>query len=180
MKGQFFIIGALFVCTILYFGLGPSFDISVTGSEDMNVLAGNLQKELPHALNIGINASAPISTLRNFTLFSIDSLRQGRIDLGCYWLVFRYTGGQVNVSAGNFMGEPKVFYVNVSGVSNGIYAADGAVNSSMFDAAGPTFDVSVTVDGETSSFTQLTRKTSIFSQLTLSRSGNIISKEILA
>lgn len=180
MKGQFFIIGALFVCVLLYFGIGPTMDVSGTGSDDMNRLARNLQKEFPHALNIGINGSAPIQTLRNFTLFSISSLEEGRIDLTCHWLVFRYAGDQVNVSVGNFLGSPEVFYVNVSGTAKGIYAGDGMVNSSLFPVAGYTFDASVTVDGETDRFTMLTNKTSIFSELTLSRSGNVIRKEILA
>jgi hypothetical protein len=180
MKGQFFIIGALFVCIILYFGMGPLLDVSGTGSDDMNRLALNLQKEFPHALNIGMNGSAPILTLRNFTIFSVASLQDGRIDMTCYWLVFRYAGGQVNVSAGNFMGGPLVFYVNVSGVTGAIYADDGMINSSLFTMTGYTYDASVTVDGETSGFTLLANKTSIFSELTLAKSGNVVRKEILA
>ncbi len=180
MKGQFFIIGALMVCTILYFGMGPNMDISGTGSDDMNMIARTLQKEMPHALNIGIKGSAPIQTLRNFTLFSVSSLGKGRIGLTCHWLVFREAGSQVNVSAGNFMGSPKVFYVNVSGTEKAIYAGDGMVNSSLFPVSGKKYDASVTVDGEKDAFTLLTNKTSIYSELTLSRSGNVVRKEILA
>jgi hypothetical protein len=180
MKGQFFIIGALFVCTILYFGIGPTLDVAGPESQDMGRLALNLQKEFPHALNIGINGSAPLETLRNFTFFSAASLEEGRIGLTCYWLIFRDAAGKVNVSAGNFMGEPLIFHVNVSGVSMGIYADEGEINSSAFSVPGYSYDASVTVDGERSGFTLLTNKTYIYSELTLTRSGNVVRKEILA
>jgi len=180
MKGQFFIIGALFICILLFFGMGPQISITRTATGDMNMLGKNLQKEMPHALNIGINSSDQLGILHNFTLFSIDAVKKRRIDPGCYWLVFQPGGGQVNVSAGNFMGSPKTFEINLSGVTEDLYVDPGAINSTLFSVSGYTFDVTILVDDESAAFTLLTDKTSVYGSLTLERAGNVVRKEILA
>jgi hypothetical protein len=179
-KGQFFIIGALFICILLFFGMSPQVNIIRAGTADMEWVGKNLQKEFPHALNIGINKSEPVSVLYNFTLFSIDAVEQGRTDLDCHWLVFRREAGQVNVSGGNFMDSPLNFDLNVSGVSKTLYVENGTVNSTMFPVSGYTFDVTVLIEGESASFTLLANKTSIYGGLELERGGNLVRKEILA
>ncbi len=180
MRGQFFIIGALFVCVLLFFAMGPMINIASTGTGDMERLGLNLQAEMPHALNIGINGSAPIGVLRNFTLFSMSAVSGHRIDPACYWVVFEPLPGQVNVSAGNFMGSPLDFEINVSGVAKVLHAEDGTVNSTTFAVPGYSCDVTVTADGEPAAMTLLTNKTSMYGSMTLERAGNVVRKEILA
>ncbi len=74
-KGQFFMIGALFICALLFFGITPMITITDSPTLDMDMISGNLMKELPHALNIGINNSNPLETLHNFTDFSRDAMK---------------------------------------------------------------------------------------------------------
>jgi hypothetical protein len=180
MRGQFFIIGALFVCILLFFGMVPIINIARTDTGDMERLGLNLQREMPHALNVGINGSAPIGVLRNFTAFSLGIVSGHRIDPAFYWVVFQPLPGQVNVSAGNFMGSSLDFAINVSGVTKVLQAANGTVNSTTFAVTGYTFDVTVTADGESAAMTLLTNKTSMYGSLTMERAGNVVRKEILA
>jgi hypothetical protein len=180
MKGQFFIIGGLFICVLLFLGMGPQVGITRTGTDDMDRLGRNLEKEMPHALNIGINGSDPVGVLCNFTGFSLSVAQGRRMNATSYWLVFRPVGGEVNVTAANFMGSPLGFVINVSGVAKGLYADHSSVNSTTFSVSGYTYDAEVTVDGESAAFTLLTNKTSIYGIMTLERAGNVVSKEILA
>jgi len=179
-KGQFFIIGALFICILLFFGLSPDISISRTETEDMLIVAENLETEFPHALNIGVNSSDPVGTLYNFSLFSIGAAGNRRINLTSFWLVFLEGDGNVNVSAGNFMGSAKNFVINISGVSKNLYVDSGSVNSTLFSVSGYKFNVSIVVDNELTEATLLFNKTSIYSMLSLERGENIVRKEILA
>ena len=180
MKGEFFIIGALLICSLLFFGMGPGTRITETTTADMDRFGENLAKELPHALNIGVNASDPAGTVQNFTEFSRDALEKHGIDLKCYWLVFMPDGGNVNVSVGNFMGSGKTFGINVSGNFKYVYAADGTVNSSLFSVSGYKFDVTIGVDDWLTEKRMLTNKTGIYSLISLERGDGVVRKEILA
>ena len=180
MKGQFFIIGALFVSVLLFMGMSPYVGITRTGTDDIERLGSNLAKEFPHALNIGINSSDAIGTLFNFTDFSISAAGKRRIETTCYWLVFRPGSSGLNVSAGNFMGGPLSFLIDVGGTVKALDVGTSSVNSTTFSVGSDSYNASVTLDGETSSFTLLTNKANIIGVITLDRAGNVISKEILA
>ena len=179
MKGQFFIIGALFICILLFFATGLQIGITATGTDDMDHLSKNLQKELPHALNIGINSSNPLGVLYNFTIFSTQAMKTRRINLTCYWLVFQQGDGVVNVSAGNFLNSPKTFEITVSGISKELHVGPNSINSTTFSVSGYEFDVGINVDDESESMTLLANKTSIYSSLVLERAENVIKREII-
>ncbi len=180
LKGQFFLIGAVFICALLFFGISPVIKITNAPAEDMSILGENLQRELPHALNIGINSSEPLNTLYNFTGFSRDTVMSRGIDIDAMWVIFIPEDGSMNVSAGNFMDSAKTFGINVSGTHTDIYVAIDAVNSSVFPVSGPTFDVTVTFDSDVTQATLLTNKTGMYSVIALERGENTVRKEILA
>jgi hypothetical protein len=180
MKGQFFMIGAVFICVLLFFGISPAIQVTSPPSDDMDFLAGNLQKEIPHALNTGINSSDPLGVLYNFTEFSEDAVLGRGIDLGVLWVVFMPGAGNVNVSAGNLMDSGKTVSVNISGTCKDIYVAGGAVNSTLFTVSGYTFDAEVTADGEITKAALLSNKTSIYSVISMERGEKVVRKELLA
>ncbi len=179
-KGQFFMIGAVFICVLMFFGISPAIQLTDVPSEDMGFLAENLQEELPRALNIGINSSDSLGTLYNFTGFSGDILSGRGIDLYVLWVVFEPCDGEVNVSAGNFMGEQKTVGINVSGTYSGLSVDSDAVDSDVFAISGYTFDAEVTMDGETMQAELLSNKTSIYSFISLERGEHVVRKELLA
>jgi len=180
MKGQFFVIGALFICILLFFGMPINVSITKAETDDMSRISDNLAAELPHALNLGINGSGPVETLMNFTEFSIDAAGSHGINMTCFWLVFTDNGTTINVSGGNFMGSPKTFSINISGATKDLYVGGGSTNWTTFSPSGYAFNVSVTVDGDVSGGTMLRNKTSIYSRLSLERGRNLVRKEILA
>lgn len=179
-KGQFFMIGALFICALLFFGITPMITITDSPTFDMDMISENLRKELPHALNIGINNSSPLETLYNFTDFSRDAVLSRGVDLDALWVVFTPLDGSVNVSAGNFMDSSIIIGVNVSGTYKDIYVGADAINSSDFSVSAYTFNVTLTIDGEETEATLLSNKTSIYSLLSLERGNNVVRKELLA
>ncbi len=180
MKGQFFMIGAVFICALLFFGIAPAIQVTSPPSDDMDFLAGNLQKEMPHALNTGINSSDPLGVLCNFTGFSGDAVLGRGIDLGVLWIVFMPGDGDVNVSAGNFMDSGETVGVNISGTYRDIYVAAGTVNSTLFTISGYTFDAEVTAGGESTKAVLLSNKTSIYSVISMERGEKVVRKELLA
>lgn len=180
MKGQFFIVGSLFICVILFFGTGLRFGISETGTADMNQLGTNLQNEMPYALNIGINESDPAGTLAGFTIFSINAIEQRRINVSLYWVVFEPLDGMVNVSVGNFMDSQKTFSIGVNGVEKDIGVEPGSVSSDTFPVTGVVYDAGIQLPGESASLTLLFNKTSMYGSLELFRADNAVRKVIIA
>jgi hypothetical protein len=179
-KGQFFIIGAIFICVLLFFGIAPTIQITESTADDMTMLADNLQKEMPHALNIGINSSDPTGTLYNFTEFSENAVAERGVDLDVFWVVFSPMEDSVNVSAGNFMDTARTIGVNVSGTYKDLYVGTDAVNSTVFAVTGYTFEVRLGIDGEETRATLLSNKTSIYSAISMERGDDIVRKELLA
>lgn len=180
MSGQFFIIGALFVCILLFLGVAPAFHISQTNTADMDRLLDNLEIEFPRALNIGINTSKPQQVLYNFTNYTKNHASGKRINFSCYWVTFIQEAGNVNVSVGNFLHQAKDFSIGVWGTAKNIYVGYESVNSSLFAVPKYYYNVTITVDSDVESFELLANKTSLYSIITLERNGNTLKKKILA
>jgi hypothetical protein len=180
MKGQFFIVGGLLVCALLFFGMGAGMSMSRSSTTDMQRMADNVAREVPRALNIGINSSDPVGVLENFTAFWMGIAGGRRMGPSCYWAVFRPDGDYVNVSVGNFLGSTADFGVNVSDDYDVIQVTDGSVGSSLFTASGYSLNATVTVGGGSSGAVLLRNKTSVIGEVSLERGGNILKKEILA
>ena len=179
MKGQFFIVGALFICILLFFSVSPA--TMLTGySADLEFCADNAAREMPHALNMGINSSKPVQTLENFTLFMQENLAGRLITLKTAWFVFYQSGSSVNVTAGNFLGYNSSFMLNISGTEKTLYVTSNQLNSTVFPVTGKTYDVSLdSVDIEMGA-QLMTNKTSFYSLVILEKGSDMVRKEILA
>ena len=180
MKGQFFIVGAIFICALLFFGIAPTIRVTDSPSADMELTAENLAKEYPHALNIGINSSAPLQTLYNFTVFSESNLLDRGIDFNILWIVFRPLDGSTNVTIYNAMDSSKVVGVNVSGTYTDIEAPLNNFNNSVYSVPVYGFNFSVTIDGDETEGFAISNKTSLYSLISLERGTNLVRKELLA
>lgn len=179
-KGQFFLIGAIVVCLLLFFGLSPIVRLTETGSGSIEEVSDNIGYELPHALGLGVNASDAAGTMMNFTAYALSTSEDMGADVECLWVIFEPFQGSVNVTAGNFMDSAKTLGINVSGTYGTLYVGTGTQNSSTFATPGYTFDLEVTVDGDAFGAEVLTNKTSIYSLIYVSSGDNSARKEILA
>jgi len=180
MKGEFFLIGALLICLLLFFGLPPEIRMESTAAEDLRFFSDNLGHEIPHALNLGLNGSDPVGTLYNFTGFSISRATDLRFNMTCYWVLFMQQGNAVNVTAGNFMGSARTFEIEVDGNKKYLQVTPDGVNSTTFAVSGYTFKVIINSGGDSKEATLLTNKTSVYSFISLDRRGSTVRKEILA
>lgn len=142
-KGQFFIVGAILLCTLFYLGMPPSETITRIFSSDLEYLHENIGDEFAMALNFGLNQSTSFQDLLNFTRFVYDRMKERRINFTCMWAITEYVSpdapltSQVNISVGNFLGLDTTFTVNVSvGASEttaSLFVADNSTNSTTFD-----------------------------------------------
>jgi hypothetical protein len=180
MKGQFFLIGAVLICMLLYAASVPLITVQGRPPEDMGALSDNMEAEMPHALNIGINSSSPAGTLISFCNFSRSAASSRGIDLSAVFVVFESTGSGTVATAGNAAADDATVGLDVDGTHVELTVPAGSVSSAQFPAAGEHFDVTVETDAGTYGATLPANKTSMYCALSLSRGGTVIGKEILA
>jgi len=180
MKGQYFIIGSLLICILLFFGFPPEVAVRSGSSGDLDFLASNLASEFPRALNAGINASSPAAVLGNFTVFSRQAALARGINLTCLWLVFERHGASMNVSAGNYMGHPVTVGINLSGAYAAVYAGADAVNSTAIGISGYWSNLTVAVGQVSARGALLHNKTSVYASFYVTRGDDTVRIEILA
>jgi hypothetical protein len=180
VKGQFFLIGAVFVCMLIYAGTAPLIAVQGGQPQDMQMLSDNMASEIPRALNIGINESEPAGTLISFANFSRDASAARGMDVAVVFVTFESTASGTLATAGNAAGDDAIVGIDFGGTYSELSVAAGGVNSTVFAAAGDTFDASVTVGGFTIDATMPGDKTSLVAAVTISRGGAVIRKEILA
>jgi hypothetical protein len=180
MKGQFFLVGAIVVCMLLYAGLAPFSAVQGKPAQDIKMLSDNMEAEMPHALNIGINASDPAGTLISFCNFSRATATLRGLDMQAAFVVFESSPSGIAATAGNAAGEDATIGVEVSGDYRELTVPAGSTSSTVFPAGGESFDVSVSAGGETSYATIPSNKTSLVATVILSRGDTVARKEILA
>ncbi len=179
-KGQFFLVGALAICMLLFFGLTPAVRLVSTSSAGIENIAKNLEMEIPHAASVGVNASNAAGVLTNFTVYALSAASDSGAELDCLWVLFEPMAGSMNVTAGNFMDSPVTLEINISGTYKTLYANAGTQNSTTFSTPDYTFLLEMEVDGKTFSADILTNKTSVYSLISVSSGDNSARKEILA
>lgn len=145
-KGQFFIVGALLICSVMFISLPLSAPLIAQPSSDLGYISENLRAELPRALDMGLNESAPLARLANFTRFVERALAERRINYTSLLLVMKNdTGTYLNVTGLNSMGEAVDVFFNVSGEDIYYYEEDP---DSWSASASCTPSCSKAVDGD--------------------------------
>jgi len=109
-KGQFFILGAVLLISLFFFGL-PERDTLITQeTDDMVFLHDNILREYSYAYNNILNSTGPnensIGNLTNFTYYVDDLMSQRLINSSIMWIsIWNITDYGINITVGNYMKE---------------------------------------------------------------------------
>jgi hypothetical protein len=179
MKGQFLILGAVLLCSLFFIGLPPSRPLAESPAGDMGYLAANLEKEFPHALNLGLSEGDPRGIMENFTGWVRDVAGSLLVDFSSFWMFSEPdpASGNVTIVLGNYMGTGMNVDVDLGGNRRNVFVADGDSESVTFPSVGPEYVLDVMFGSDARSFTWQRDKVSVFLLLQLERGGNIIRKE---
>jgi hypothetical protein len=185
MKGQFFILGAILICSLFFMGLPRFAPIIKQPSGDIAYLSSNLQSELPHALNLGLNESDPIDRLTNFTHFLETKLQERNINYTSMWLIIQnQSSTDLNVTGGNFLGEDVSISINVTDGSgstvNGLILLNGSTNSTTFSSVDPEFNITITFADQEESAEMPRDKTGLYAYYRLTRDDDVIKNLVFA
>ena len=180
-KGQFFMLGALLLCAVFFAAL-PS-QVTLTGgyTEDISRLAGNLEGEIPHALNLAMLEDGSPDKLGEFTEFVRDRAGERYLEVESLWVVTvpdEENPGEVEVYAGNWLGRPVSVYVTIEGEEERIMVNGGEIERENFHGVGSDFTLDISFEGISWSGQVARDKTNLYSYLRLSRDENSIVKEI--
>ncbi len=169
-KAQFYLIAGL-AFVLLFFTMVPHLQpLVTTPSSDLGYLARNMQKELPHALTLGLNESSGVPTLVNFTRFSARVMAERAINFTPVWVVTGNLSQDLNVTVGNFLGANTTVTVNVTGEDvQSIAVADNSTNSSAFTSVAAAFNISIGFRDQNETFVWVRDKVNLYAFVNLTR-----------
>ena len=182
MKAQFFILGAILLCSLFFVGLPASRTVYHVQAKDIDYLADNLDRELPHALNLGLSEGVPVQAMENFTGWVRDLTRGMLVDFSAVW-IFTDTdqsSGNVTVVAGNYMGNPVTIHVELDGDQRELVIPDGSSASTTFGSVADSYDIDLAFGTEARSFSWNRDKVNLFALAEMQRDDDVIRKEISA
>jgi hypothetical protein len=179
-KGQFFILGALLLCTAFFLALPAQVTLTGTQTRDIERLADNLESEIPRALNIAMLEDGSPDNLGDFTQFLRQSTRDRYLTLESLWAVTipDPETGDVEVYAGNWLGRPVTLSLTMDGSTENLAINDGETGSEVFYGAGSDFTLEVCFEGRAWSARVARDKVNLYNYLSLSRGENSIVREI--
>ena len=182
MRGQFFILGAILICSLLFIGLPPSQPFIAEPSQDLEYVLQNLENEFPHSLNLGLDYGNPGQTMENFTSWVRIVTRNFLINSSYFWLFAEGdpSTGNVTVSVGNYMGTGINVDVDLDGDQRNVFVQDGASDSIVFPSVSQTYSLSVSFGGESRSFGWRRDKANLFVFMELERGDSVARSEIVA
>jgi len=183
-KGQFFILGAILICSLFFIGLPRFTPLIKQPSSDLPYISSNLQSELPNALNIGLNGSAMLDTMTNFSHFLETKLRGRKINYTSLWLVMHNQSSGVNVTGGNFLGEEITISINITDGSGStvesLIIPKGTNNSTLFSSVENTYNITIAFSDQEESESYPRDKVSLYAFYRLTRSNDVIKNHIFA
>ena len=189
MKGQFFLLGAFMLIALFFIGLQFGKPLLQTRSGDLHYIHENVERELPRALNLGINESRPVEVLSNFTRYLKESLYF--VNFSALWIVTEnidfdmsspYT---LNVTAGNFLGYEVTVNITIGTVSSNVTVPDNQTNSTTFEIAvigidPGTFDMNVSFDGTSKAMEGVVlNKHNLYALVKLQRGNDFVKEELV-
>jgi hypothetical protein len=175
MKGQFFIVGALIIVILLFIGLPIIRPLLLNPSEDMKLLADNVEKELPYALNLGLKTNTPVSSLLNFTRFVDRVLTERDVTFSSLWIISQNSTGGVNITIGNFLPSNTTVTLGLTTV----FVPTNSTNSTELSAS-EKFNLTISFEGRQKTVEWLRKKTNLYAYLEFQRGENIIKEELVA
>ncbi len=184
MKGQIFLIAGFLLAVMFFAGLPkPDVMAQTPTTEDLEYIYENIEHELCRALTLGMNESAPVDTLKNFTSFTSDMLETRYISLNALWVVSEGNKSTIiNVSVGNFLdssvnitlnltrngGTQTIEYLDVSKSSEG---------SAEFHSVTEDYNLTIIYNDESYIAEWKRDKLNLYCLLNLTRGENIKKEE---
>lgn len=182
MKAQFFILGAVLLCSLFFIGLPPGKPLTQLPLQDMDYILQNLENEFPHALNLGLEEGNPRQTMEDFSSWVRGLTSNFLMNFSSFWVFAEGdpATGNVVVSLGNYMGTDMTVNVNLDGDQRNVFVRDDDSESETFSSVGSTYDLSIQFGNEARSFTWQRDRVSLFVMIELERGENIARRDILA
>ncbi len=181
MKGQYFIMASIILCSLVFLSLPAFYKSTQYISSDFKYILHNIESEFPHSLNLGLERDMPIETLSNFTLFVRGALKEKFLHARFLWMVsLMQPDGSVKIYVGNFLDEDCEVNLVVEGVSRNTVLSDGEVFSETFPSLPEKFYASLEFKGKEKEIEWLRDKTNLYLYAELSRNTDVAVKEIEA
>jgi hypothetical protein len=179
LRGQFFLWGAFLICLLFFLGfIGMKGTFVTTETQDMEFFFGNIEKELPKALNLGLNGSGAVNTLVNFSRFLESSMGERYIDMKLLWLFTEASGTDVNITVGNFLGADETIGLNLSGSFKNLTVPYNSTNSTVFSLVSQTFNLTVSFAGHRKTVGMVRDKVNLYGFINLSRGKEFVQGDI--
>ncbi|UCD07907.1 MAG: hypothetical protein JSW41_03000 [Candidatus Aenigmatarchaeota archaeon] len=182
MKAQFFILGAILLCSLFFIGLPPGQPLVQSPLQDMDYILQNLEREFPHALNLGLEDENPRQTMEDFTSWVRGLTQNFLLNFSSFWVFAEGDPltGNVVVSLGNYMGSDMNVNLDLDGDQRNVFVQDGDSQSTTFSSVGSSYDLSVQFGNEARSFTWQRDKVNLFALIELVRGENIARSDVVA
>jgi hypothetical protein len=178
-KGEFFLLAAFAFIIAFYIGISSYISPGFSGIESSGIiyLQKNIEDEYPKVLNLGLNESKPITNLVNFTLFVQNVTKSRGMDLSVFWLVSRNVGDDLNVTLGNFLGDPINVAVNISGDIKALNISDKSIRSFLFSSPPSEFNLTINFNTTERNLLLEKYKVSMYFFLELEEGDNVFRSE---
>ena len=180
MKGQFFVLGAILICSLFFIGVPKFTAIISEPSGDLQYITLNLRSELSHAHNIGVNSSSVINVMKNFTHFVESSMLDRGVGYSSVWVLFKNTTGTtINITAGNFFGENVTINIDVDGTDKNLTISNGTVGSTTFSSVPLIYNVTISLLDQEETAEWPRYKNGLFAFFQLIRGNDIIKNTVI-
>jgi hypothetical protein len=182
MKGQFFLLGAILLCSLFFIGLPTSQVLIDTPSHDLDYVLQNLEKEFPHALNLGLDDGNPRQVMENFTSWTRGLAKGFFMNLSSVWIFAQGdpSTGNVTISVGNYMGSDMSIELYLDSEHKSLFVQDGDSDSVTYSSVGSSYDLSVTFGAGAKNLLWQRDKANLFVLIELLRGDDLARKEIIA
>lgn len=180
-KGQFILLFGIIILLALLLALPRQATLTVSGSRDLSAISENLVRELPRAFNFGINESAPVSRLANFSRFLQPVLSNHFINLSHIWFFTEVNtaNNNLNISVGNFLERNVTVSLNLSGTIQNLTVNRNTTNNTIFNAVSTNpFNITIQAGADVSTVEWQRDKHNFFAFFTLKREKEFIRNEI--
>ncbi len=177
-KGQFFILGALALVILFSANLSMTNPIISGPERYVSYFSGNIQKELPRAMNLGMNQSAPGAVMLNFSRFVQEEMSSRRINYSSLWLVAEGNESttDVNVTVGNFMWGSRTVTITLDGTQKSVYVPDNSSNTTGYSSVPAIYNITISYGSTSRTYEWQRSKTSLYAYISLEK-GEDSSKE---
>jgi len=177
-KGQFFILGAVLMCAVFFVGL-PLYGPQVQASrKDLSIISGNLEREFPRALNLGMKSGSGTASLADFSVFAGSALTGQGMDFRAFWIVAEPQDSDLRITAGNFMGQSQSVQIEVNSEVWVFAIADDATQSRVFSGVPASYQIRIDFPGHSKTSAWIKEKVNLYAFTSAGKGADLAVEEI--